>query len=139
MKREMVIVTWRDCVSLGGWQYLADMKEWAGRTITTVGMVVEESEIDLVLAMSCGDASAGEVLCNWMSIPKSSILTRLNLIANVEVTGAARLYRAASGGPQGWASQSQWWSVKPPGCSARTGAVLGIWTGPRQSDRRCCD
>ena len=87
MKREMVIVTWRDCVSLGGWQYLADMKEWAGRTITTVGMVVEESEIDLVLAMSCGDASAGEVLCNWMSIPKSSILTRLNLIANAEVNG----------------------------------------------------
>jgi hypothetical protein len=81
--RQVELITWRDCVSLGGWQYLADMKEWAGRVITTVGMIVEETDDDIVLAMSSGDASAGEVLCNWMSIPKSAIMARVVLRSNV--------------------------------------------------------
>lgn len=83
MVRQVELVTWRDCVSLGGWQYLHDMTEWAGRVITTVGMVVEENDEDLVLAMSSGDAGAGEVLCNWMSIPKSAIRERVVLRSNL--------------------------------------------------------
>lgn len=76
MCRPIELIVWRDCVSLGGWQYLRDMQGWAGRLITTVGLIVEESDDDLVLAMSSGDASAGEVLGNWMSIPKSVIHSR---------------------------------------------------------------
>ena len=76
------IVLWRDCVSLGGWQYRSDMTEWAGRLITTVGIVVSETEDDLILAMSRGDAGAGEVLCNWMSIPKATIMNRTDLLPN---------------------------------------------------------
>ena len=87
MLRQVELITWRDCVSLGGWQYLSDMKEWAGRTITTVGIVIEENDDDLVLAMSSGDASAGEVLCNWMSIPKSAIRERVVLRSNADVCG----------------------------------------------------
>ncbi len=81
-KRAIELIEWRDCVSLGGWQYLADMTAWAGRVITTVGLVVEENDADLVLAMSSGDASAGEVLCNWMSIPKATIMRRVSLTPN---------------------------------------------------------
>lgn len=77
--RKIELVTWRDCVSLGGWQYLNDMRDWTGRMITTVGFVVSETDTDLVMAMSCGDASAGEVLCNWMSIPKSAITVRFQM------------------------------------------------------------
>lgn len=82
MARQIELITWRDCVSLGGWQYLSDMKGWAGRVISTVGMIVEETEDDIVLAMSSGDASAGELLCNWMSIPKSVIIGRVVLRSN---------------------------------------------------------
>jgi hypothetical protein len=78
--RKIELVTWRDCVSLGGWQYLSDMDKWAGRAITTVGMVVNETDDDLVLAMSSGDAGAGEVLCNWMSIPKTAITSRYQMV-----------------------------------------------------------
>lgn len=79
--RPIELIEWRDCVSLGGCQYLSDMQGWAGKTITTVGMVVEENEVDLVLAMSSGDASGGELLCNWMSIPLAAIISRAVLRA----------------------------------------------------------
>jgi len=77
--RQIELVVWRDSVSLGGWQHLNDMTGWAGREITTVGLVVSETSDDLVLAMSSGNAGSGEVLCNWTSIPKECIKYRAAL------------------------------------------------------------
>lgn len=69
-------IKWQDSVSLGGWQYPADMEGWGGRVVTTVGIVVSETESDVVLAMSEGDAGGGKVFCNWLSIPKVAIIDR---------------------------------------------------------------
>lgn len=83
--REIVLVEWRDSVALGGWQYRENMRGWSGKVIQTVGLVVEETDADLVLAMSTGNASEGEVLCNWMSVPKVCILRRVRLMTPAAV------------------------------------------------------
>ena len=42
-----------------------------------------------------------------VGVSEVGVKLRGNLALNVEVTGAVRLYRAASGGPQGYASCGQ--------------------------------
>ena len=74
--KQIEMITWHDSISLGGWQHVGDMDNWAGRTITTIGFVMQDGDKDIVVAQSVGNASAGEVACNWLSIPKSCVLLR---------------------------------------------------------------
>ena len=69
-------IIWRDSVSRGGWHYPDTLAGFKGRNITTIGVVVEEDDGDIVLAMSIGDASSGPVFCNLISIPKAVIVER---------------------------------------------------------------
>lgn len=69
-------IIWRDSVSRGGWNYADDLAGFKGRSITTIGIVVEEGEHDIMLAMSIGDAGSGSVFCNILSIPKACITER---------------------------------------------------------------
>lgn len=69
-------IIWRDSVSRGGWHYPDSLVGFKGRAITTVGIVVEEDENDIVLAASIGDAGSGPAYCNLISIPKEVISSR---------------------------------------------------------------
>lgn len=74
-------IIWRDSVSRGGWHYPDTLAGFKGRSVTTVGIVVEEDDSDILLAMSIGDAGGGPVFCNILSIPKECITERSVVMA----------------------------------------------------------
>ena len=68
-----VKIKWRDSVTLQGWRFAEDMKDFNCPVITTIGYVVTETKKDVVVAMSKG---RNDDFCNWTSIPTNMIVSR---------------------------------------------------------------